>query len=247
MRFLDLISDGDIAAIAALISPTWTMEGGPPDLPAGREGLRVLFDHIGGVRQRWTIDDVIAEGDKVVVRATNHCEQDSFFGVPGRGIVQVFTATFTMQIVDGLIAKVWRNAADLQRLFQLGARILPRRQPPAVGQLGSATHDAPGPRGPGRHRREHRPIRPGSVLPAPQPMWPPRHGPGNRYCRQQRWGERAPMRLERRRRHASAGRPQTRRSFECTIAHPRPDHRAGPRVPPGEPLHASGTRPRRAA
>lgn len=125
VRFLDLISDGDIGAMAALISSTWTMEGGPPDLPAGREGLRVLFDHIGGVQQRWTIDDVIAEGDKVVVRATNHCEQDSFFGVPGRGIVQVFTATFTMQIVDGLIAKVWRNAADLQRLFQLGARILP--------------------------------------------------------------------------------------------------------------------------
>ena len=129
MRFLDLISDGDVAGLAALISPTWTMEGGPPDLPAGREGLRVLFDHIGGVRQRWTIDDVIAEGDKVVVRATNHCEQDSFFGVPGRGIVQVFTATFTMQIVDGLIAKVWRNAADLQRLFQLGARILPPAPP----------------------------------------------------------------------------------------------------------------------
>ena len=37
VRFLDLISDGDIAALAALISPTWTMEGGPPDLPAGRE------------------------------------------------------------------------------------------------------------------------------------------------------------------------------------------------------------------
>jgi hypothetical protein len=38
---------------------------------------------------------------------------------------KVFTATFTMQIVDGLVARIWRNAADLQRLFQLGARILP--------------------------------------------------------------------------------------------------------------------------
>ena len=125
VHFLDLIGDGDVEAMAALITPTWTMEGGPPNLPAGREGLRVLFAHIGGVRQRWTVDDVIAEGDKVVVRATNHCVQDSFFGVPGRGIVQVFTATFTMQIVDGRIARIWRNAADLQRLFQLGARILP--------------------------------------------------------------------------------------------------------------------------
>ena len=125
VQFLDLISDGDIEKIAELITPTWTMEGGPPDLPAGREGLRVLFAHIGGVQQRWTIDDVIAEGDRVVVRATNHCVQDSFFGVPGRGIVQVFTATFTMQIVDGRIDRIWRNAADLQRLLQLGARILP--------------------------------------------------------------------------------------------------------------------------
>jgi predicted ester cyclase len=125
VAFLDAISDGDVAALAAMITPTWTMEGGPPDLPAGQEGIRVLFAHIGGVEQRWTIDDVIAEGDRVVVRATNHCEQDSFFGVPGRGVVQVFTATFTMQIVDGLVARIWRNAADLQRLFQLGARILP--------------------------------------------------------------------------------------------------------------------------
>ena len=129
VRFLDLISDGDIPALAALITPTWTMEGGPPGLPAGREGLRVLFAHIGGVQQRWTVDDVIAEGDRVVVRATNHCVQDSFFGVPGRGIVQVFTATFTMRIVDGRIDRVWRNAADLQRLFQLGARILPPEAP----------------------------------------------------------------------------------------------------------------------
>jgi len=129
VQFLDLISDGDIEKIAELITPTWTMEGGPPDLPAGREGLRVLFAHIGGVQQRWTIDDVVAEGDLVVVRATNHCVQDSFFGVPGRGIVQVFTATFTMQILDGRIARVWRNAADLQRLLQLGARILPPAPP----------------------------------------------------------------------------------------------------------------------
>ena len=108
-----------------MTSPTWTMEGGSPNLPAGHEGLRVLFDEIGEIEQTWTVDDVIAEGDKVVVRATNHCTQESFFGIPGRGIEQVFTATFTMQIVDGLVRRTWRNAADLQRLLQLGARILP--------------------------------------------------------------------------------------------------------------------------
>jgi ketosteroid isomerase-like protein len=129
VRWLKLVDDGDIAAMAELTSPTWTMEGGPPDLPAGHEGLRALFAHIGEIDQRWTVEDVIAEGDKVVVRATNHCVQESLFGVPGRGIEQVFTATFTMQIVDGKVARTWRNAADLQRLLQLGARILPPENP----------------------------------------------------------------------------------------------------------------------
>jgi hypothetical protein len=125
VRWLELVSEGDLEQMYLLTTPTWTMEGGPPDLPAGHDGLRALFAHLGEIDQQWTIDDVIAEGDKVVVRATNTCVQESFFGIPGRAVQQVFTATFTMQIVDGKITRTWRNAADLQRLFQLGARILP--------------------------------------------------------------------------------------------------------------------------
>jgi SnoaL-like domain len=129
VRWLELVSAGDLEQMFTLTAPTWIMEGGPPDLPAGHEGVRVLFAHIGPIDQKWTIDDVIAEGDRVVVRATNTCEQDSFFGVPAQGIQQVFTATFTMQIVDGRVTRTWRNAADLQRLLQLGARILPPATP----------------------------------------------------------------------------------------------------------------------
>jgi predicted ester cyclase len=43
---------------------------------------------------------VIAEGDRVVVRACNNCEQSEFLGVPAAGIRQVVTATFTFRIVD---------------------------------------------------------------------------------------------------------------------------------------------------
>jgi predicted ester cyclase len=87
--------------------------------------LRALFDSFGEITQEWTIDDVIAEGDKVAVRATNRCVQDSFFGIPAAGFEQVFTATFIFEIRDGLVVRTWRNAADLQRLLQLGARLLP--------------------------------------------------------------------------------------------------------------------------
>ena len=98
-----------------LRAPTWALW----------TGLRALFGHIGPVEQKWTVDDVIAEADRVVVRATNCCTQEEFFGVPAGGKRQVFTATFTFRIVDRLIAEVWRNADDLGRLLQLGARIAP--------------------------------------------------------------------------------------------------------------------------
>jgi predicted ester cyclase len=98
----------------------WRMHGGPPNLPSGHAGVRSLFEHIGPVQQRWTIDDVIAEGDKVVIRATNWCVQDVFFNLPAAGIEQVFTATFTFRIEGGMVAEIWRNADDLGRYFQLG-------------------------------------------------------------------------------------------------------------------------------
>ena len=66
------------------------MVGGPPDLPAGPDSIRALFATLGEITQTWQIDDVIAEGDKVVVRATNRCVQDSFFGVQVAGVEQVF-------------------------------------------------------------------------------------------------------------------------------------------------------------
>ena len=75
---------------------------------------------------------MIGEGDKVVVRATNRCVQDSFFGVPAGGVEQVFTAMFIFQFADGLAVRTWRNAADLQRLLQLArGSSRPRRRRPA--------------------------------------------------------------------------------------------------------------------
>jgi hypothetical protein len=123
VRFLDLVSDGDIDGLIAMVAPSWTMYGGPPGLPSGPAGVRQLFATIGRVEQKWTIEDVIAEGDKVVVRATNTCVQDSLFGIPSRDTTQVFTATFIHRVDAGRIQETWRNADDLGRLHQIGAVI----------------------------------------------------------------------------------------------------------------------------
>ena len=123
-RFLELVGDHDVDGLCGLITDDWAMWGGPPALPRGPEGLRTLFATFGTVRQSWVIDDVIADGDRVVVRATNTCEQDEFLGIPAAGIAQVFTATFTHRVVGGRIAETWRNADDLGRLLQLGATVV---------------------------------------------------------------------------------------------------------------------------
>jgi hypothetical protein len=132
VRWLDLISAGDVEELCRTTSPTWSMAGGPPGLPPGPDGIRALVASFGRIQQRWIIEDVIAEGDRVVVRAVNHCEQDAFLGVPAAGVEQVFAATFVFRIVDGRVEQIWRTAQDLQRLLQLGATIVPRSTRPSM-------------------------------------------------------------------------------------------------------------------
>ncbi len=59
------------------------------------------------------------------VRSACSRDRPRRFGVPAGGVEQVFTAMFIFQFADGLATRTWRNAADLQRLLQLGARIVP--------------------------------------------------------------------------------------------------------------------------
>src|SRR5262245_2143168 len=91
-RWMELISRHKIEEICTMTTPTWRMDGGPPGLPSGPDGVRELCRTIGPVVQTWTIDDIIAERDRVVVRATNSCVQESFLGVPGWGKRQTFSA-----------------------------------------------------------------------------------------------------------------------------------------------------------
>jgi predicted SnoaL-like aldol condensation-catalyzing enzyme len=125
LSWFELVTRGGVEELCAMTAPTWTMHGGPPSLPAGPDGIRALFATFGWIEQAWSIEDVIAEGDKVVVRAWNSCLQESFLGISGLGRRQVFSTTCIFRIVDGQVHETWRNADDLGRLLQLGARITP--------------------------------------------------------------------------------------------------------------------------
>ena len=81
-QFLQLVSENNLEEICKTISPDWKMNIGlgKAEIPHGPEGMKKLFETFGKIKQQWFVNDVIAEGDKVVVRATNKCMQQNSKG-----------------------------------------------------------------------------------------------------------------------------------------------------------------------
>jgi hypothetical protein len=100
----------------------------------GPDAIRAYSPRWASSPRTWQVDDVISEGDKVVVRATNRCVQDSFLGVSATGVEQVFTAMFIFQFADGLVVRTWRIAADLQALSGMNERV--QGDQPVGGDVG---------------------------------------------------------------------------------------------------------------
>ncbi|HEX5579663.1 MAG TPA: ester cyclase, partial [Candidatus Limnocylindria bacterium] len=71
---------------------------------------------------RMTIEDVIAEGDKVVVRLTSHGRHaGAFMGLPPSGKAYDISEIHIFRVAHGKVAEHWRDADMLGMLRQLGA------------------------------------------------------------------------------------------------------------------------------
>ena len=74
-----------------------------------------------------TIDDLVAEGDKVVVRQTiRGTHRGEYLGVPPTGKPVTFTAVAIFRLADGRIVESWILRDDLSILQQLSAAADPR-------------------------------------------------------------------------------------------------------------------------
>ena len=70
---------------------------------------------------QFTIEDIIAEGDTVVVRYTTRgTHQGNFMGIPPTGKRVSVTGIFIDRIVNGKAVEQWFNTDDLGLLQQLG-------------------------------------------------------------------------------------------------------------------------------
>jgi steroid delta-isomerase-like uncharacterized protein len=68
-----------------------------------------------------TIDDMVAEGDKIAYRWTLHgTHQGEFMGVQGSGKAVTFTGMTIARIVNGQIVEFWEHNDRLGLMQQLG-------------------------------------------------------------------------------------------------------------------------------
>ncbi|MFL5800875.1 MAG: ester cyclase [Roseiflexaceae bacterium] len=124
-RLLDEMNNqGNIAIIDELVAPDFfEHEAPPPGIPRDREGVKTVFTmyHSAFSAIQATIDDMIAEDDKVVsfmtVRATHTGE---FAGIPATG-KQVDVQVIDMfRVAGGQVKEHWGISDRLTMLQQLG-------------------------------------------------------------------------------------------------------------------------------
>jgi len=89
-----------------LNDPSFVNHSSPPGVPSDREGGKKF---LGGFLNafpdaRFTVDDMIAEGDQVVTKKTfTGTHKDEFFGIPATGRPVTFQFVDIMSVRDGRI------------------------------------------------------------------------------------------------------------------------------------------------
>jgi steroid delta-isomerase-like uncharacterized protein len=118
----DVLNSGNISLLEGLAVLDYT-EHDP--LPSQRVGLDGLRDRVrmlrDGLSPHFTIEDVIAQADKVVVRWTNAgTHVGEFFGIPPTGRSFQFGGIDIHRLQDGRMAEHWHVVDIFSMLQQLG-------------------------------------------------------------------------------------------------------------------------------
>jgi steroid delta-isomerase-like uncharacterized protein len=127
-RFVDEVqSRGNIDALDEICSPEFVNHSAPPGVPSNCEGVKQLTAMF---RQAFpdsyfTVEDMLAEEDKVATRKTFHgSHQGEFMGIPPTGQQVSMGLIDIVRIADGRVVEHWSVGDNLGMMQQLG--IVPR-------------------------------------------------------------------------------------------------------------------------
>jgi steroid delta-isomerase-like uncharacterized protein len=129
----EMFNQGNVAAVDKYLAADYVEHQTMPGQAPGLEGFKQMLSmmHTAFPDFRITIDDLIAEGDKVVVRSTfRGTQKGEFMGIAPTGKAVATTGIDILVMKDGKAVEHWGNEDDLGMMQQLGA-IPP---PPAAAQ-----------------------------------------------------------------------------------------------------------------
>ncbi len=122
----EIFNKGDLDLADKLIAPNAITHDPqlPPSVPSGPQGLKAVVTMLRSAfpDDHHTLEDLVAEGDKVVVRTTHTgTHRGTFLGLPPTGKHIANTSIHIFRIASGQLVEVWANRDDLGLLQQLGA------------------------------------------------------------------------------------------------------------------------------
>jgi steroid delta-isomerase-like uncharacterized protein len=126
VRFIEeLFNRGNVGIVGEVFSPDFIeREQLPPGIPTGREGVKALNTMLRSAFPDFkaTIDDILAEGDKVVLRMTwSGTQKGEFMGVPATGKRVSFGVIDIIRISNGKFVEHWGQMDSMSLMQQLGA------------------------------------------------------------------------------------------------------------------------------
>lgn len=122
MRLYELLNAGQVEQVGSLVTEGYIEHDPIPGQGTGREGAIDRFSIIvSALAPHFTIEDVISEADRVVVRWTNAgTHVGEFAGVPATGRSFTIAGIDIYRLESGLLAEHWHVVDQLSMLGQLG-------------------------------------------------------------------------------------------------------------------------------
>ncbi len=128
--YAEVFDPGNLDRVEEMIAPDFVNHAQPPESPHGPEGIKQVITMLRTAfpDQRTTIEDVIAKGDKVVIRATySGTHQGPFMGIPPTGKSFKQSQIHIIRMEDGKAVEHWAVRDDLGMMQQLGVIPAPAR------------------------------------------------------------------------------------------------------------------------
>ena len=119
----EIINRGNISLADEIMTPDFIEHEGAPGLSKDREGFKQSIPMLRSAFPDFkaTIDDIVAEGDKVVIRQTwSGTQKGEWMGMPPTGKSVSFGVIDIIRIADGKFVEHWGQMDTMRMMQQLG-------------------------------------------------------------------------------------------------------------------------------